>query len=361
MGAAVVFLCSDSVILQTPREVGAVVGIGSWNPWQQRQASHAPREVDPECGLAAVASHASSWKGGALTYRLFVELLATALAPVCAYPWNLRWQLWLAPSPGVCVGRLWAYGERSFCDTPLLLRPLTVVPCLSEEPGLLLGLPSVVVYYLVAPSDCLHTANSSPVPWAWPPKPKPQDTSSTCPSGWMDKHLRLWGADQHQQSVQVSLGFVLCTSVAELSSEALFPPLSVTADLISEGTSQCAEAFSSFTAPSQRHRSCPDSFLYFLYSFALPCYVEIFMLLWKSVFWYCSVDVLCKLVYMWMYFWWICGRRALHPISHIFLLGYLPFKNFSSEGVHYPKKLILYYTWEVFSFRMLLIWYVKFF
>ena len=40
----------------------------------------------------------------------------------------------------------------------------------------------------------------------------------------MDKHLRLWGAGQHQQSVQVSLGFVLGTSVSELSSEAPFPP-----------------------------------------------------------------------------------------------------------------------------------------
>ena len=140
VGAAVVFLCSDSVILQTPREVGAVVGIGSWNPWQQWQASHAPREVDPECGLAAVASHQVPRKVGALTCILFVELLATALAPVCAYSWNLRWQLRLAPTPGVCVGRLWAYGERSFCDTPLLLRPLTVVPCLSEGPRLLLGL-----------------------------------------------------------------------------------------------------------------------------------------------------------------------------------------------------------------------------
>lgn len=68
------------------------------------------------------------------------------------------------------------------------------------------------------------------------------------------------------------------------------------------------------------------------------------MLFWKSVSWYCSVDVLLKVGLCVDVLLIICGRRVVHPIPHIFLLGYLPFKKFSSEGVHYPKILILYYT-----------------
>lgn len=203
--------------------------------------------------------------------------------------------------------------------------------------------PSVVVYYLITPSDCLHTANSSLALWAWPPKPKPQDTSSTCPSGWNDipRPQEL----VTPKSVQVSWLCPLHLCCWALLWGSILPSL-FPADLVSEGSP--AETFSSFTAPPRGTGLVLIPFFISSFLLPLPCYVEISCSFETTL--YCSVMSQS---------WSTCRctfdesvggeRRILFP-SHIFLLGYLPWKCLS-EGVHYPKILILYHTWEVFSFQ----------
>ena len=174
-------------------------GGGGWHRvmklLQRCQASHAPREVGPDGGLAAVAGHASSWRGGGIDLHPFVcrtlgngsgsspclPLESEMVVTTCTHPWNLC-------GPPISIWR------KKLLRYPSPLAPLNSGPLCFWRTQASSWAPSVVVFYLVAPSDCLHTANSSSVLWAWPPKPKPQYTSSTCPSGWLDKHFRLWGS-----------------------------------------------------------------------------------------------------------------------------------------------------------------------
>ena len=149
----------------------------------------------PWCGLAAVAGHASSWRGGGIDLHPFVcrtlgngsgsspclPLESEMVVTTCTHPWNLC-------GPPISIWR------KKLLWYPSPLAPLNSGPLCFWRTQASSWAPSVVVFYLVAPSDCLHTANSSSVLWAWPPKPKPQYTSSTCPSGWLDKHFRLWGS-----------------------------------------------------------------------------------------------------------------------------------------------------------------------
>ena len=72
----------------------------------------------------------------------------SVVAADCALFWGLRWQWWLAPTPGAFVGSalpIWEYmvGERSFYGepTPLLAHRPLMAPWLSGGPRLLLVLP----------------------------------------------------------------------------------------------------------------------------------------------------------------------------------------------------------------------------
>ena len=141
----------------------------------------------------------------------------------------------------------------------------------------------------LAPSGCLHAANPSPLPGVWPPKPKPQLPAPTHPNGWAEKCLRLVSADWHWSCVGISPLCPLQTCCCTLlrGSEASPHPPQWRVFLVSRN-------FSSFTAPSQRCRSHPYSFVsVFFFSFALSRYVGIFLPFRKSgVFCQRSVGVL---------------------------------------------------------------------
>ena len=117
---------------------------------------------------------------------------------------------------------LWAHWEEILSPcTPWNkgLLPLWQVQTFSRTPSWL------TVAYL-PPSGCLHTANTSPFPGVWPPKPESQLSAPTRLGGWVDKPLRLVSAGQHLSFVQDLLCFALCTPVAALSCVApKLPPL----------------------------------------------------------------------------------------------------------------------------------------
>ena len=119
---------------------------------------------------------------------------------------------------------------------------------------------------LQPPSGCVHAANPSPLPGIWPPKPEPQLSAPARPGGGADKPLGLVSAGWHESSVRESLRFALRTPVAALSSVApKLPP--ATPHLCQWRRFLACGNFSSFTAPSQRCRSRPYSFVSFSFFF----------------------------------------------------------------------------------------------
>ena len=130
-------------------------------------------------------------------------------------------------------------------------------------------------------------------PWD-PTEVEPQLPAPAHPGGGADKPLGLVSAGRHRSSVWESLRFALRTPVAALSSVAPKPPPSVTRSLCPRRAFLVCGNLSFFTAPSPRCRSRPYSLsLFFLFSFALPRYVESFLPFGRSeVFCQHSVGVL---------------------------------------------------------------------
>ena len=120
--------------------------------------------------------------------------------------------------------------------------------------------PSWLAVVHLSPSGCVHAANPSPLPGIWTQKSEPQLPAPTHPGGWADRPLRLVSAGRHCSSVWECLCFSLCTSFAALSSMApkLLPPTPYLHQW--RGFLVCGN-ISSFTAPSQRCRSHPYSFV----------------------------------------------------------------------------------------------------
>ena len=153
----------------------------------------------------------------------------------------------------------------------------------------------------LVPSGCVHAANPSPLPGVWPPKPEPQLPAPPHPAhpGGEQTSLSGWwvliGTDPlcRNLSALPSAPLLLCSSPWLWS---LPPPL---LSCQWRGFLVCGN-FSSFTAPSQRCRSCPFLLsLFFLFSFALPRYVGSFLPFGKSeVFCQRSVGVLWELFHM---------------------------------------------------------------
>ena len=149
----------------------------------------------------------------------------------------------------------------------------------------------------LAPSGCAHTANPSPLPGIWLPTPEPQLPAPAHPGGWADKPLWLVSAGRHRSSVRESLRFALRTPVAALSSVALKLPPSTTHSLRPRRGFLVCGNLSSFTAPSQRCRSCPYSFVSVFPFFFCPTQVRgEFLAFWEvwgllPAFSRCSVGV----------------------------------------------------------------------
>ena len=121
----------------------------------------------------------------------------------------------------------------------------------------------------LTPSGCVHAANPSPLP-AIPPKPEPQLPAPARPGGGADKPLGLVSAGRHRSSVWESLRFALRTPVAALSSVAPKLPPSATHSLRPRRAFLVCGNLSSFTAPSQRCRSHPSSFVSVFFFFLFP-------------------------------------------------------------------------------------------
>ena len=128
------------------------------------------------------------------------------------------------------------------------------------------------------PSGCVHTANPNPLPGIWAPKPEPQLPSPTCLGGWADKPLRLVSAGQHQSSVQESLHFALCTTVAALSFVApMLPPPQ---------------------APSPPVKGLPSVWKHFLLHSSLP-EVQVPSLFFCLCFFFCPTQVCGEFLAFW--------------------------------------------------------------
>ena len=146
------------------------------------------------------------------------------------------------------------------------------------------------------------------LPGIWPLKPEPQLPGPFSPGGWADKPLRLVSAGRYRSSVRESLCFALCPPVAVLSSVALKLPPPPPRLRQWRGFLVCGN-FSSFTAPSQRCRSHPYSFVS-VFSFPFcPTLVrgEVFAF-WEvwgllPAFSRCSVGVVPHLDVFLMYLW----------------------------------------------------------
>ena len=194
-------------------------------------------------------------------------------------------------------------------ESPLLAHPKIIVSCLLGRSRLFLdSLPAGCG--TLAPSGCVHAANPSPLPGIWPPKPEPQLPAPTRPGGWADKPLRLVSAGWHQFSVRESLRFALSTPVTELFSMALKLPHPHATPRLRQwrGFLVCGN-FSSFTAPSQRCRSSPYSFVSVFSFFFCPTQVRgEFLAFWEvwgllPAFSRCSVGVVPHVDVFLMYLW----------------------------------------------------------
>ena len=146
-------------------------------------------------------------------------------------------------------------------ESPLLMHPKEMVSCFFGRSRLFPRLP--------------HATNPSLLSGIWPLKPKPQLPAPTHHSRWADKHLRLVSAGQHQSSVRESLCFALCTLLLHsplwLWS---FPPAPLTPCPHQLRGFLAFGNFSSFTAPSQRCRSHPYSFVSVFSFFFCPTQVH---------------------------------------------------------------------------------------
>ena len=115
-------------------------------------------------------------------------------------------------------------------------------------------------------------------------------------------------AGQHQSSVQESLRFALRTPVAALSSVAPKLPPAYPHLCQWRGFLVCGN-LSSFTAPSQRGRSCPYSFVSVFSFFFCPTQVRgVFLVFWEvwgllPAFSRCSVGVVPHVDVFLMYLW----------------------------------------------------------
>ena len=125
----------------------------------------------------------------------------------------------------------------------------------------------------LTPSGCVHAANPSPLA-AIQPKPDPQLPAPTRPGGRADKPLGLVSAARRRPSVWESLRFALRIPVAALSSVAPKLPPSATRSLRSRRGFLLRGNLSSFTAPSQRCRSRPYSFVSVISFFFCPTQVR---------------------------------------------------------------------------------------
>ena len=167
----------------------------------------------------------------------------------------------------------------------------------------------------VAPSGCVHAANPSPLPGIRP-KPKPQLPVPAGPGRWADKPLGLVSAGWHLSSVRESLRFALRTPVAALSSTALKLLPSATHSFRPRRGFLVCRNLSSFTAPSQRCRSCPYSFVsVFPFCFCPTQVRGKFLAFWEvwcllPAFSRCSVGVVPHvdvfLIYLWGGRWSPC-------------------------------------------------------
>ena len=156
-----------------------------------------------------------------------------------------------------------------------------------------------------------------------------QPPAPTRPGGWADKPLGLASTGQHRSSVQESLCFAPCTPVAVLSSVAPKLPLVHPLSLPVKGLLVCGDS-SSFTAPSQRCRSCPYPFISVFSFFFCPTHIRgEFLAFWElwgllPAFSRCSVGVVPHVDVFLMYLWG--GRwspRLTPPPSWRSLLQYL--------------------------------------
>ena len=145
----------------------------------------------------------------------------------------------------------------------------------------------------LAPSGCLHTANPSPLPGIWPLKPELQLPAPPAPageqttlSGWwvLVSTNSLWG----NLSTLPSAPLLLHSPPWLWSFPSAHPCLHQWRGFLVCGN------FSSFTAPSQRCRSHPYSFVSVFSFFFCPTQVcGDFLAFWKSqVFCQHSVGVL---------------------------------------------------------------------
>ena len=172
-------------------------------------------------------------------------------------------------------------------------------------------------------------------PWDLTSEARVSAPSPHPPSRWADKPLGLVSAGQQRSSVQESLRFALCTPVAVLSSVAPKLPPSTTCSLRPRRGFLVCGNFSSFTAPSQRCRSHPYSFVSVFSFFFCPTQVcgdilaswEVWGLL--SAFSRCSVWVVQHVDVFLMYLWRGRWSPRLTPLpawksSHYFLMSSFP-------------------------------------
>ena len=156
-------------------------------------------------------------------------------------------------------------------------------------PDFFLGSLSSVI---LAPSDCLMIVNPRPLLGVWPLKPGSQHPVPTCSGEHADICPRLGSA-----------GWLwsLCRIFCILSSTHLLCILlwgcKVPIVPTCEGVSECVETCS-FTIPSPRHRSCPESFVFFSFLF---CFVLFHV--------FCPVDLLWDF-HVQMHFLCICGEKG---------------------------------------------------
>ena len=177
----------------------------------------------------------------------------------------------------------------------------------SETP--FLAHPETTVSYLLGSFRLFpgHTPG-----WLWRTSPLQAvftQPTPTLPGGWAEKPLGLVSAGRHWSSVRASLRFALHTPVAVLSSMAPKLPHFATRSLRQwRGFLVCGN-FSSFTAPSQRCRSHPYSFVSVFSFFFCPTQVYgEFLAFWEvwgllPAFSRCSVGVVPHVDVFLMYLW----------------------------------------------------------
>lgn len=201
--------------------------------------------------LAGVG-HVGFWEVRGRDVKLLIGHLGAAVAVVVVQScfWSLNQQLCLTPISGARIGStllsmdagrkklLWRAHRSTL--TSLNNDPLSLWQTQAFSQTSL-----VVVNYTLAPSGCLHAANTSPFPGVWLLKPKYQCPDTIHLSEQVDKHFSRESAGKPDPSGHGFLHFALCTLVAVLFSEAPKSPPHPAFPAIpaSEGTSQCTKTF----------------------------------------------------------------------------------------------------------------------